>query len=115
DREIDYHSFELSSLTPHIGAEIRGIDLSKSPSAEEEAELNRQIDARWSELKESDATFAPPPSSGEGVDGILDQVDGLRRTLEGQDERAKIYADIVRLQNMKIDAMTEEISRLRKG
>ncbi|HJP33746.1 MAG TPA: SH3 domain-containing protein [Candidatus Latescibacteria bacterium] len=84
-------------------------------TTEEEAELNRQIDARWSELKESDATFAPPPSSGEGVDGILDQVDGLRRTLEGQDERAKIYADIVRLQNMKIDAMTEEISRLRKG
>ena len=43
DREIDYHSFELSSLTPHIGAEIRGIDLSKSPSAEEEAELKRAL------------------------------------------------------------------------
>jgi hypothetical protein len=53
--------------------------------------------------------------TGEGVDGILDQVEGLRRTLEGQDERVRIYADIVRLQNMKIEAMTEEISRLRKA
>ena len=83
-------------------------------TTEEEAELDHQIDGRWAELKESAAAFAPPPMTGEGVDGILDQVEGLRRTLEGQDERVRIYADIVRLQNMKIEAMTEEISRLRK-
>ena len=84
-------------------------------TTEEEAELDYQIDGRWAELKESAAAFAPPPMTGEGVDGILDQVEGLRRTLEGQDERVGIYADIVRLQNMKIEAMTEEISRLRKA
>jgi hypothetical protein len=32
-----------------------------------------------------------------------------------RDERSRIYADILRLQNMKIDAMTEEIARLHKG
>jgi uncharacterized protein YraI len=84
-------------------------------TSEEEAELDRQIEARWRDLKESRAAFAAPPASAEGVDGVLDQVEGLRRTLEGQDERSKIYADIVRLQNMKIDAMTEEIRRLRRG
>jgi len=84
-------------------------------TTEEEAELDHQIDDRWGQLKESAAAFAPPPVTGEGVDGILDQVEGLRRTLEGQDERVRIYTDIVRLQNMKIDAMTEEISRLRKA
>jgi hypothetical protein len=42
-------------------------------------------------------------------------VEGLRQTLEGQDERARIYADIVRLQNMKIEAMAEEVMRLRKA
>lgn len=83
-------------------------------STEEEAELDRQIDAGWRELKDSAAAFKPAPVSAEGVDGVLDQVDGLRQTLEGQDERARIYADIVRLQNMKIEAMTEEIRRLRK-
>jgi hypothetical protein len=84
-------------------------------TTEEEAELDLQIDTRWRELKESTGTFATSQSTGEGVDGILDQVEGLRRTLEGQDERSRIYADILRLQNMKIDAMTEEIARLRKG
>jgi uncharacterized protein YgiM (DUF1202 family) len=84
-------------------------------TTEEEAELDGQINVRWRELQESAAAFAPKAIAGEGVDGILDQVDGLRQTLEGQDERARIYADIVRLQNMKIDAMTEEISRLRKA
>ncbi|MDA0337804.1 MAG: SH3 domain-containing protein [bacterium] len=84
-------------------------------TTEEETELDGQINSRWQELRESAAAFAPKPATAEGVDGILDQVDGLRQTLEGQDERARIYADIVRLQNMKIEAMTEEISRLRKG
>ena len=81
----------------------------------EEAELDRQIDTHWKELKESATAFAPAPMTGEGVDGILDQVEGLRQTLEGQDERARIYADIVRLQNMKIEAMAEEVMRLRKA
>lgn len=83
-------------------------------STEEEAELDRQIDTHWRELKDSAAAFTPAPPSAQGVDAVLDQVDGLRQTLEGQDERARIYADIVRLQNMKIDAMNEEIRRLRK-
>ncbi len=84
-------------------------------TTEEETELDGQINSRWRELRESAAAFAPKPATAVGVDGILDQVDGLRQTLEGQDERARIFADIVRLQNMKIEAMTEEISRLRKG
>ena len=83
-------------------------------TTEEEAELDTQINTRWRELRESAAAFAPKPSTGEGVDGILDQVEGLRKTLEGQDERVRIYADLVRLQNMKIDAIEEEIGRLRK-
>jgi len=84
-------------------------------TTDEEAELDTQINTRWRELKDSTAAFAPKPSTGEGVDGVLDQVECLRLTLEGQDERARIYADLVRLQNMKIDAIEEEIERLRKG
>jgi len=28
ERDLDYDCFEISTLTPHIGAEIRGLDLS---------------------------------------------------------------------------------------
>lgn len=83
---------------------------------EEEQELDHQIDAKWRELKASEEAFRAAPASaaeGDNVDRVLDQVEGLRRSLEGQDERAQIYADIVRLQNMKIDAMAEEVRRLR--
>jgi taurine dioxygenase len=36
-----YTSFELSTLTPHIGAEVRGLDLSKPLSPEQDKELRR--------------------------------------------------------------------------
>lgn len=85
---------------------------------EEERELDRQIEDKWRELRESADLFAATParSTGEGeeenLSRLLDQVEALRRGLDLQDERARIYADIVRLQNMKIEAMREEL-RLR--
>ncbi|MBT4101508.1 MAG: SH3 domain-containing protein [Gemmatimonadetes bacterium] len=81
-------------------------------TTEEEESLDRQIDEKWSELRQGAGSFADGGEETE-VDGILDQVDGLRQTLDGQDDRNRLYADIVRLQNMKIEAMTEEIRRLR--
>ncbi|MEC8931972.1 MAG: hypothetical protein VYB08_11155, partial [Candidatus Latescibacterota bacterium] len=81
-------------------------------TTEEEESLDRQIDEKWGELRQSVESFTEGGEEGEVV-GILDQVDGLRQTLDGQDERNRLYADIVRLQNMKIEAMTQEIRRLR--
>ena len=49
------------------------------------------------------------------MNGILDQVEDLRKALDMQDERARIYADIVRLQNMRIEVMNEEVRMLRRG
>lgn len=82
---------------------------------EEEAELDRQIEGKWRELRASAEAFTGVAGGGEadGVDRVLDQMEGLRQILESQEERARLYADIVRLQNMKIDAMTDEIRRLR--
>jgi len=85
---------------------------------EEDKELDRQIEDKWRELRESADLFAAPasPPAGEGEEAnlnrLLDQVESLRRGLDLQDERARLYADIVRLQNMKIEAMREEL-RLR--
>ncbi len=43
ERNLDYDSFEISTLTPHIGAEIRGLDLSRPLSDEQEKEVRRAL------------------------------------------------------------------------
>ena len=35
ERDLDYGCFELTTLTPHIGAELRGFDLSAPLPAEQ--------------------------------------------------------------------------------
>ena len=49
DRHTSYASFELTALTPHLGAEIDGLDLSQPLSVAEAADL-RQAWADWSVL-----------------------------------------------------------------
>ena len=41
ERDLDYESFEIRTLTPHIGAEVRGIDLSRPLSDVQMKELRR--------------------------------------------------------------------------
>jgi taurine dioxygenase len=41
ERNLDYDSFEITTLTPHIGAEVRGLDLSQPLSDVQEKELRR--------------------------------------------------------------------------
>ena len=89
-------------------------------TAEEEVALDRQIDDKWRELKQSAQLFAPgEEGSGEdeqgNLDRILDNVESLRKALDMQDDRARIYAEIVRLQNMKIESMSEEVRLLRRN
>ncbi len=88
-------------------------------TSEEEEELDRQIDDKWRELRQSSELFAPAQEGTGGEEGqlnrMLDHVEALREALDMQDERAVIYADVVRLQNMKIEAMNEEIRLLRKA
>lgn len=84
----------------------------------EEGELDQQIEAKWQELSSSAAEFgAGAGEQGmeeEHMDHVLTHLETLRKALEMQDERAGIYADIVRLQNMKIEAMNDELRLLRR-
>lgn len=41
ERRTHYETFELTALTPHIGAEIRGLDLSKPLTGEQAVELEQ--------------------------------------------------------------------------
>ena len=48
------------------------------------------------------------------MEGLLGQLDTFRKALEAQDERARVYAELVRLQNAKIETMERELQLLKK-
>ncbi len=101
--------------------EREGTEVSQGKATEgEEDALDSQIDDKWRELKQSAQLFSPG-AEGQGDDEegnlerILDNVESLRKALDMQDDRARIYAEIVRLQNMKIESMSEEVRLLRRN
>jgi len=58
ERHLEYGCFEISTLTPHIGAEIRGIDLAAPLSEEQDKELRRAFHD-WMVLVFPDQQLAP--------------------------------------------------------
>ena len=52
ERSLEYESFEVRTLTPHIGAEIRGLDLSKPLSDVQAKELRRVVEPLITMAKE---------------------------------------------------------------
>ncbi len=86
----------------------------------EERELDRQIGEKRAALRESTIAFIGDGGLGKDADedelmaGLLGQLDLFRRALEAQDERAKVYAELVRLQNAKIETMERELQLLKK-
>ena len=81
----------------------------------EERALERQIEEKRNALRASASAFKGDVKSAEGVDedavmdGLLGQLDAFRKALEAQDERARIYAELVRLQNLKIETLEREL------
>ena len=83
----------------------------------EEKALERQIEEKRSALRASIAAFAPSSEQADEnvfMDGLLGQVDTFRKALEAQDERAKMYAELVRLQTQKIEILEQELQLLRR-
>lgn len=50
---------------------------------------------------------------GESSETLLKRIDDLRKSIMNQEDRAKIYADLVVLQNEKLEALDEEIEALK--
>jgi SH3-like domain-containing protein len=85
----------------------------------EERELDRQIGKKREELRESAVAFlgggvGADADEDELMEGLLGQLDTFRKALEAQDERARVYAELVRLQNAKIETMERELQLLKK-
>jgi hypothetical protein len=88
----------------------------------EEEELDRQIDEKWAALQQGASSFVKPETwkgtqenlEENHLEDLLGFLEDLRAGLEQQDQRSALYADIVRLQNMKIEALNDEVRLLRR-
>jgi taurine dioxygenase len=58
ERNLSYESFEIRTLTPHIGAEIRGLDLSQPLSDAQEKDVRRAL-LDWMVLVFPDQDLSP--------------------------------------------------------
>ncbi len=89
---------------------IREIEEAEKKLAEMDEALRKHVDAFGSPGE--DGRPALPP--GETAEALLSKIDALRKTVLNQEERSRIYADLVFLQNEKISALDEEIDALKK-
>jgi len=78
------------------------------------ADLDTALGQRFDAFHKAPQEGAPRLPSVESSEALLKKVDELRQTILGQEERAQIYADLVVLQNEKLDALDEEIEALKE-
>lgn len=86
-----------------------------------EEELDRQIEAKRTELRQSSEAFLGAAPLGKGaksedqhLEELLGHLEDLRAALHLQDERERVYADLVRLQGMKLEVMEREVALLKR-
>lgn len=89
---------------------IREIEEAEKKLAEMDEALRKRVDTFGSVGDDG----RPALPSGESAEALLAKVEGLRKTILNQEERSRIYADLVYLQNEKIQALDEEIEALKK-
>ncbi|MEE2752879.1 MAG: SH3 domain-containing protein [Candidatus Latescibacterota bacterium] len=89
---------------------IRKIEEAEKKLSEMDAALNK----RFATFKETDESGRPRLPPGESAERLIKRVDALRQTILNQEERARIYSDLVVLQNEKITALDDEIDALKK-
>jgi len=88
---------------------LRAIEEAEQRRTELDEALGQRFDAFSDEV----------PASGrlpsvESAESLIKKVEDLRQTIMDQEERAQIYADLVVLQNEKLDALDEEVAALKK-
>ena len=77
-------------------------------------EMDEALNKRFASFQEKDESGRPRLPPGESAERLIKRVDSLRKTILNQEERARIYSDLVVLQNEKIGALDDEIDALKK-
>jgi len=81
---------------------------------EKRAEMDEALQQRFDAFGKESTSGSPKLPAVVSTEALMKRVEALRKTIVSQEERAQIYADLVVLQNEKIDALDEEIEALKK-
>ena len=89
---------------------LRAVEEAERKRAEMDLALKQQLEAFQKETNSG----TPRLPGLESTEKLLKRVEDLRQTILNQDERVKVYAELVVLQNEKLEALDEEIESLKK-
>jgi tetratricopeptide (TPR) repeat protein len=88
---------------------LRAVEEAERKRAELDEALSQQFQAVG-----SDTESGPQLPEVASTEALLKRVEDLRSTIVSQEERAQVYAELVVLQNQKIQALDDEIEALKK-
>ena len=77
------------------------------------SEMDVALQERFNSIGEAGTPGANLPTV-ESTEALIKRVEALRQTILNQEERAQVYADLVVLQNQKIQALDEEVAALKR-
>lgn len=91
---------------------LRAIEEAERRQGETEEQIRKRFEAFGGVSVEAGAALELPET--EPIQALLKKVEEIRQVVVEQEERARMYTDLIRLQNGKIEALNEEIEALKR-
>jgi tetratricopeptide (TPR) repeat protein len=91
---------------------MRVIEEAEKRQEETEEQIRKRFEAFGGVSVEAGASLELPEA--EPVQALLKKVEEIRQVVVEQEERARMYTDLIRLQSGKIEALNEEIEALKR-
>lgn len=91
---------------------LRAIEEAEKRQEETEEQIRKRFEAFGGVSVEAGASLELPEA--EPIQALLKKVEEIRQVVVEQEERARMYTDLIRLQSGKIEALNEEIEALKR-
>ena len=91
---------------------LRIIEEAEKKQEAAEDQIRKKVEAFGGVSVEAGASLGLPEA--EPVQPLLNRVEEIRQVVGEQEDRARMYSDLIKLQNEKIEALNDEIEALKR-
>lgn len=91
---------------------LRIIEEAEKKQEAAEDQIRKKVEAFGGGAVEAGASLGLPEA--EPVQPLLNRVEEIRQVVGEQEDRARMYSDLIKLQNEKIEALNDEIEALKR-